>query len=44
MVNLICYQDFFPIETRGEKLVLEILEDLKLTSPKLLIDEMKPED
>lgn len=39
-----CYQDFFPIETRGEKLVLKILEDLNLTSPKLSLDEIKTED
>lgn len=38
------YQDFFPIETMGEQLVIKILEDLKITTPKLLVGETKTED
>ena len=38
------YQDFFPIETIGEQLVIKILEDLKITTPKLLVGETKTED
>jgi len=38
------YQDFFPIETKGEQLVIKILEDLKITTPKLPVSETKPED
>jgi len=38
------YQDFFPIETKGEQLVIKILEDLKITTPKLPLSETKQED
>lgn len=38
------YQDFFPIETMGEQLVIKILEDLKITTPKLLVGETKTEN
>jgi hypothetical protein len=38
------YQDFFPIETKAEQLVIKILEDLKITTPKLPVSETKPED
>jgi hypothetical protein len=38
------YQDFFPIETKGEQLVIKILEDIKITIPKLPVSETKPED
>jgi hypothetical protein len=38
------YQNFFPIETMGEQLVIKILEDLKITTPKLLVGETKTED
>jgi 5-methylcytosine-specific restriction endonuclease McrBC GTP-binding regulatory subunit McrB len=38
------YQDFFPIETMGKQLVIKILEDLKITTPKLLVGETKTED
>jgi len=38
------YQDFFPIETTGKQLVIKILEDLKINTPKLPIGETKEED
>jgi hypothetical protein len=38
------YQDFFPIETEGQKLVIKILQDLKIITPKLPIGESKSED
>lgn len=37
------YQDFFPIETNGENLVIKMLEDLKIINSKHTSDQTQPE-